>query len=72
MIDPNAPEKSYVDKVLPLKLAVERAYLDRANFVSDLYYIWLTALAIVGHALGVTLELPAQDTERAKNWTSII
>jgi lipopolysaccharide/colanic/teichoic acid biosynthesis glycosyltransferase len=72
MIDPNAPEKSYVDKVLPLKLAVERAYLDRANFVSDLYYIWLTALAIVSHAFGVTLELPAQDTERAKNWTSVI
>lgn len=68
LLDSKNPETSYAEHLLRPKLALERAYLERANFNSDLYYIGLTAWAIIAHILGRQVTLPRIDTEAAKRW----
>lgn len=46
------PERDYVDKVLPYKLALEYVYVRKASFVYDLRLIVRTALTIVQLLLG--------------------
>lgn len=62
------PEGSYARNLLPPKLALERAYMDRAGFVSDLGYVLLTAWAIVAHVLGRQVRLPQADIDAAHYW----
>jgi len=45
MIDDSDPERQYVERVLPLKMALELAYVRRASLLYD--------LAIIGRTLGV-------------------
>ena len=71
LLDNNDPEGSYVGKLLPPKLALERAYLSRANFFSDLGYVLLTAWAIVAHVLGRDVRLPENDVSNARRWAPI-
>jgi len=71
LIDYNDPEGSYVRNLLPPKLALERAYLERANFLSDLGYIVVTACAIFAHVFGRGVRLPEKDVVAAQRWASI-
>jgi lipopolysaccharide/colanic/teichoic acid biosynthesis glycosyltransferase len=68
LVDPADPERSYVERILPAKLAVERAYLERANFTSDIQVVIQTALAIVGPAFGLKIKLDARDLTIAARW----
>lgn len=71
LLDNNDLEGSYVRNLLPPKLALERAYLERANFFSDLGYVVLSAWAIVAHVLGRDVRLPEDDLINACRWASI-
>lgn len=62
------PEGSYAEKLLPPKLALERAYIDRANPLGDLFYILLTCWAIVAHIFGSDVRLPSSDLVAARQW----
>lgn len=68
LLDDADPEGSYARNLLPPKLALERAYMERAGFFSDLGYVLLTAWAIVAHVLGRELRLPQADIEAARRW----
>ena len=68
MVDPAEPELSYVERLLPAKLAIDRAYLDRATFASDLNVVGLTALAVLGRPFGVHIKPDARDLAAAKRW----
>lgn len=68
LVDDDEPEMSYVQKLLPPKLAIERAYLERANLLADVRYIILTGAAIFGQATGAKVRVPREDKERALRW----
>lgn len=68
LIDDANPEGSYARNLLPPKLALERAYLERASLLRDIGYILLTAWAIVAHVLGREVHLPRADVEGARRW----
>lgn len=68
LLDPEDPEGSYIRRVLPPKLALERAYIERASFLLDLKYIGLTIVAIVAQVSGREIHLPAADVQLARNW----
>ncbi len=68
LLDPADPEGSYARALLPPKLALERAYLDRASLRGDLGYIALTAWAICAHLLGRPVALPRADVAAARRW----
>lgn len=67
-IDDSDPERHYVESVMPAKLAVERAYMDRATFLSDLRCMILTAAAVLAQGLGRPMRLPARDLRGAEKW----
>ncbi len=68
LLDDSDPEGTYVRNLLPPKLALERAYLERASFFSDLTYIVLTAWAIMAHVLRRDVRLPEADIKNARRW----
>jgi lipopolysaccharide/colanic/teichoic acid biosynthesis glycosyltransferase len=68
LIDPLRPEESYVERMLPAKLALERAYLERANFVGDIAYILRTAAAILIVPFGLKLDPTRTDQRAALRW----
>lgn len=68
LLDDSDPEGSYARNLLPPKLALERGYIERANFCSDFGYILLTAYAIVAHVLGRKVQIPQKDIEAAHRW----
>lgn len=68
LIDDADPEGSYVQMMLPPKLALERAYMERATFGSDIAYIVLTIRIIVAGVFGVRVEIPWIDIETAHRW----
>jgi lipopolysaccharide/colanic/teichoic acid biosynthesis glycosyltransferase len=67
-IDPEDPEGFYVESILPAKLAIDRAYMDRATLQSDLAYILRTGLAILGRALGRPVGPMRRDLHAARKW----
>lgn len=68
LIDPARPEESYVERMLPAKLALERAYLERASFLSDLASILRTALAILAVPFGRPVPPMHTDLRTALRW----
>jgi lipopolysaccharide/colanic/teichoic acid biosynthesis glycosyltransferase len=68
LVDVFEPEMSYVNLILQPKLAIERAYIERATFISDVHCIILTAVAIVGAAAGYPVSPPRQDLQSALKW----
>lgn len=68
LVDDTDPEQSYVDRLLPTKLAVERGYLERATFASDLWVIWRTGLAVLGEMRGKPVRPDAADIQAATPW----
>lgn len=41
------PDRAYVEKVLPNKLAIDLEYVDKANILTDIKLIFLTFAAII-------------------------
>lgn len=68
LIDPSRPEQSYVERMLPAKLALECAYLDRASFLGDITSMARTALAIVAVPLGIRIAPSRADLQAALKW----
>lgn len=68
LLDDSDPEGSYARNLLPPKLALERAYLERANFFSDLGYVVLTTWAILAPVHGRDIHLPEVDITNARRW----
>ena len=68
LLEETDPEGSYARNLLPPKLALERAYMERAGFISDLGYILLTLWAIIAHMLGRDVHLPQTDIKAALKW----
>lgn len=68
LISEDDPEGSYVAQLLPPKLAIERAYLSRANWISDLVCMAHTAAAIVGVVLNRPIPPLARDRRGALEW----
>lgn len=71
LIDPLNPEFSYVDRVLRVKLAIERAYIDRANVWTDLTVIVRTILGIVGRGLGYKFSPSEMDLLAIQKWATL-
>lgn len=71
LVDLEDPERSYVKRLLPAKLAVDRAYLERATFASDLKVVWLTALAVIGPLVGLHIEPDPRDLAAAERWAHV-
>lgn len=68
LLDPRDPEGSYVEWVIAPKLAIDRAYLERANLWRDMGVMLRTAVIIVAIALGKKVfPLPAE-ARRADAW----
>lgn len=68
LLDPDDPEGSYVRRMLPAKLALERAYVERIDFLRDLRYIALTVAAITANLSGRQVRLPRADVILARKW----
>lgn len=51
-LDPDNPERAYVEKLMPVKLALETVYLREATFWYDLRIVFRTACVIVLIACG--------------------
>lgn len=68
LLDETDTEGSYTRNLLPPKLALERAYMERAGLMSDLGYILLTIWAIIAHMLGRDVKLPQADIKAALRW----
>ena len=68
LINPEDPERSYAERMLPPKLALELAYIQRASFAKDFGYVALTSWAVIANALGLRARLPAVDVEGARKW----
>lgn len=72
LVDKLNPEESYIEKLLPPKIALDRAYIDRANIFSDFVEIGRTGFAIIGHIMGFKVLPAKQDVKKAKeNWSDI-
>lgn len=71
LIDPARPEESYVERMLPAKLALERAYLDRASFLGDLSYMVRTGVAILLAPFGRQVPPAARDVRAATQWVDV-
>lgn len=68
LIDPDVPEESYVKRVLPAKLAIERAYMERATIPSDFACMFRTVAAIISEAMGKSVKPPDRDMRAALKW----
>lgn len=68
LLESQDPEGSYARNLLPPKLALERAYMERADLVGDIHYIALTVSAVLAHISGRRVSLPSRDIEAAKFW----
>jgi lipopolysaccharide/colanic/teichoic acid biosynthesis glycosyltransferase len=68
LLDDADPEGSYARNLLPPKLALERAYMERANVLIDCQYMVLTAWAVVAHMLQHDVSLPKEDIDVACRW----
>lgn len=67
-LDPSDPETSYIEQQMPVKLAIERAYLERANFWSDIGVMFVTVGAILRIVLGMEREMSAAQKREAARW----
>lgn len=70
LITEDDPEGSYGGRLLPPKMAIERAYLERATWITDLTCMAHTALAIVGVAAGRPVPPLQRDRQAALKWVS--
>ena len=67
-VDTADPETDYVARFLAPKLAIDRAYMDRAGVGSDLAIGVRTAAAVLGRIVGWTIDAPRRDRRVAAAW----
>lgn len=70
LVDADRPEQSYVERLLPPKLAIERAYLDRATVVSDVWIVLRTVTAVFSRALGIAGRPSEREIAEALTWVA--
>lgn len=70
LISNQDPENSYLNTILVPKLAIERAYIDRANFFTDLIIIFQTVRAIFAKIFKFEIPLPTQDIHNGNKWSN--
>ncbi len=70
LIDEADPEGTYVRRLLPLKLAVDRAHLGQRTLLNDFRVIALTARAVLSKVLGRPMRLAQIDFATAGQWAS--
>jgi len=68
LVDADDPEGSYISGIMPLKLAVDRGYMERATLLSDITTILRTVAAITGNAIGKPVPVSRRDIAAAQNW----
>lgn len=68
LLDPADPEGSYIAQALTPKLALERAYMERADFGTDLATILMTVRAVLGQITGRPVEPAVEDRRAAEAW----
>ena len=71
LLDEDKPEESYISNLLAPKLAIDRAYLDRAGFWSDLYYVILTFVSVLATAIGHRITPAKTDLAAASKWADL-
>jgi len=67
-LDPEHPETSYIQSQMPLKLAIERYYLERAGFWSDIRVMFATAFAILKMICGNDTRIDQETLIAAERW----
>lgn len=65
------PEISYIENLLPPKIAIDLAYISRANIISDIGVALRTAWAILAYTIGVRVMPSKKDILTAENWAVI-
>lgn len=71
LIDDEAPEQSYISNLLPVKLAIDLAYLERATLFTNIGIVFKTLYAVAGLILGFRVSPDARDMQRAAHWADI-
>ncbi len=67
-LDPDDPEGSYIRRQMPVKLAIERAYLERATLWSDILVCFRTVGAIMMLILGRTPTPGPEIRDAVQRW----
>lgn len=67
-LDRADPEGSYVSRLMPAKLAIERAYIDRMGLAADLGVILKTGAVVVSRLLGLRWEPPLPEMEASSRY----
>ena len=67
-IDPVDPEGSYENLALVPKLAVDRAYLDRASLPTDIFCVLQTVAAVFGKMFGFAVLPVERDLQASQKW----
>jgi len=67
-LDSSDPERSYILRQMPVKLAIERAYLETATFRGDIGVMLSTVTAIVRMIAGAKSELSDIQKSAAARW----
>ncbi len=65
-LDPQDPEGSYVSGLMPVKLAIERVYVEKVSITYDLVIVAKTIMVIITRLLGIDREphLPEREQSR--------
>lgn len=71
LVDDTDPEGSYVRNLLPSKLAIDKAYIQRASVFSDFFELIKTIIAIIGKIVGFKIGPAHKDILTAKVWVDI-
>ena len=71
LIDPADPEGAYIARLLPAKLALERAYMGRATLRSDVMTALRTGMAILGVLVGRPVRPDSRDVAAAEAWAPV-
>jgi len=66
-LDDNEPEVSYIERLLPVKLGIEKVYVDDSNLVYDVSIILRTIVTIIYISLGKKEFNYPKEYEKAKD-----
>jgi len=67
-LDPDDPEGSYIERQMPVKLAIERAYIARATLLRDIGVCFRTVWAIIAMVLGRGYDVDPSLRADAAQW----
>ncbi|MEL6682179.1 MAG: sugar transferase [Pseudomonadota bacterium] len=70
LLDSEDPDRTYVEKILAPKLALDLAYSKRENALSNVIVMAHTAIAIIAKTIGRPIGPQSIDIEASKQWCS--